>query len=143
MLGSMNKSRILGVDYGKRRVGLALSSEDGVFAFPLTVLENNAQLIQEVVRSMSAEGVSMMVVGESRTFSGEENSINARAQAFAEEVKKETNCTVVFEDETLTTQHARRAHEQKEKTRKPQRGEVVDASAAALILQSYLDKNKI
>lgn len=136
----MNAQRTMGVDYGSVRIGIALGDEGGRFAFAHSVLANNEQVLGAIVQLIQAERVATVVIGDSRDFAGEENTIMSRVKALGDALKKNTGCEIVYENETFTTQHARRAHEQKEKTRRPQGKEVVDAEAAALILQAYLDK---
>jgi putative Holliday junction resolvase len=139
----MDKKSLLGIDYGSVRVGTAYVSADRRFAFPYQVFANDAQLLTKIVELIQTEQVATVVIGDSRDFAGKENEIMSRAKAFGDALKKKTGCEVVYENETLTSAQARRAHEQKEKTRKPQGNEVVDAGAAALILQAYLDKQDI
>lgn len=131
--------RVLGIDYGSERVGTAVASEDASIAFPLDVYVNDDTLLEKITALMQTERAEKVVIGNSLNFQGEENPIMSRAKAFGEALKEKTGCAVVYEDETLTSAQARRQFEEKEKTRKPH-DEVVDASAAALILQSYLDK---
>lgn len=126
--------RHLGIDYGSKRVGLALSDEGGNMGFPHTVLPNDAELLANLAGLIEREDVGKIVMGESRTFTGEENPIAKDARAFAKKLSNETNVEVVFEPEVLTTQEARRDMEGN------RTHGIVDASAAALILTSYLGR---
>ena len=131
----------LGIDYGTKRIGIALSDEGGTLAFPLEVIsagsasrslgevgEKSVERIKEIVREHSVRAI---VMGESRKRSGEENPILEESQAYAQALEEATGLSVHFEWEYDTSQEARKM-QGKTKTN--------DASAAALILQRYLDK---
>lgn len=124
--------RIMGIDYGEKRVGIASTDEMGQFALPRVVLENSRALSEEVLRLAREWETSKIVIGESRNFKGEANRIHTQALQFAEGLK-ESGIEVVFHPELLTSVEAR--HLQGE-------NDMLDASAAALILKSYLDTNK-
>lgn len=136
----MDKKSLLGIDYGSVRVGVARASGDGYFAFPYQVLANDAHLLTKIIELIRQEGVATVVIGDSRDFAGKENAIMSRVKAFGDSLKEKTGCEVVYENETLTSAQARRAFERTEKTRAPDPQTSVDAAAAALILQAYLDK---
>lgn len=139
----MNNERSIGLDYGRVRVGVACESEDGQFAFPYAVFANDAQLVARIVELVHVRHITTIVMGDSRDFSGEENAIMSRARALGDMLKEKTGCRLVYEDETLTSAQARRAFEPAEKTRAPDSHAPVDAAAAALILQTYLDKRAV
>ena len=80
--------KFLGIDYGTKRVGLALSDEEGRVAFPKMILENNPQLIEKLKIFASENKAEGIVVGESLLSTGEENKIMAEARAFAERLGK-------------------------------------------------------
>jgi len=131
----------MGIDYGAKRIGIALSDEGGSFAFPEAVIETSQSAIATIADIAHKAHVTRVVMGESVDLSVNENPIASDAKKCAEALERELNVPVSFVSEVFTSQHARRQFEQSEKTRKPQKREVVDASAAALILQSYLDTN--
>lgn len=131
--------RHLGIDYGTKKVGLALSDEGGVMGFPHGVFPNTPRLIDDVLSLIDQKGVSVVVIGESRDFSGKENPVAREARAFGTQLECRIGITVAYEPEMLTTQEARRNFEG---VREPGSGNVaVDAQAAALILTSYLDRH--
>lgn len=125
--------RLMGIDYGSKKVGIAVSDEEGRLAFPRTVLPTDRKLLPAVVALIGQEEVGAVVMGESRNYQGAENAIMQRARAFAEALTTATGCAVHFESEALTTKAAERLQGSTDMT---------DASAAALILQSYLDKHQ-
>ena len=138
MLESMGKA--LGIDYGSKRIGIALSDEDRKFAFPKEIVANGSDVVNKVTVLVREEGVTDIVVGESIDFAGNDNPIMEQAREFVGLLEQAAGARVIFEPEILTSAQARRQFQTKEKTRKPQTRETVDASAAALILQTYLDK---
>jgi len=123
---------MIGIDYGTKRVGIAISDESNTLAFPYRVLPNNHLLVEEVVSIVDKEGIEGIVVGESKDFKGEENPVMANARAFVDQLERHTAAPVHFEPEYLTSFHA--GH-----TSAPH---LKDASAAAIILQTFLDKEK-
>lgn len=131
----MECMRHLGIDYGTKRVGTALSDEAGVMGFPYQVFPNDPSLIDQISSLIERERVEKVVIGESKDFSGAPNPVHEAALAFSEALVERTNVPVVFEPEMLTTQEARRDFE----GQRTNQG-VVDASAAALILTSYLSR---
>jgi putative Holliday junction resolvase len=123
--------KYLGIDYGTKRVGIALSDREGLMAYPNVVLEANKNLADEVLNITKKEDVEVIVVGESNNFSGKPNPIMKRIHGFCAELSGKTTLSVVFEPEVLTSQEAK--HIQGE-------NDLHDASAAAVMLQSYLDR---
>jgi putative Holliday junction resolvase len=130
--------RYLGIDYGTSKIGLALSDEAGTMGFPHGIIANTPRLVDELCSLMAKENVGSVVIGESRDLAGRDNPIAKDAQALGESLSARTGVPVVFESEVFTTAEARRAPEKEAKSRSPKNRENVDASAAALILTSYL-----
>ena len=136
MLFCMGK--IMGIDYGSLRVGVALSDEGQTFAFPQGVYENNDVLMSVIADLMQREHVDHCVVGEADNPAGGENTIQRRTMIFADALRVRTSCEVSTLSEAYSSAEARRALEEKVQTRKDKRVSV-DAAAAAIILQTYLD----
>jgi putative Holliday junction resolvase len=132
--------RYLGIDYGSKRVGLALSDEGGHMGFPRGILPNSGALVEQVVKLVETEGVGAIVLGESRDFAGNHNSIAEDARAFGAALKAKTGLPVYYESEVLTSAEARRAPQNSNGSRRPKVERAVDDSAAALILTSYLSR---
>jgi putative Holliday junction resolvase len=122
--------RFLGIDYGSKKVGVALSDEDGEFAIPLSVLKNSKTLLEEVVEIAEENNIGAIVMGESRNYKMEPNAILANSLSFKAELEKK-GYVVIMEPEFMTSENAERLQG---------KHDMLDASAAALILQSYLDK---
>jgi len=123
--------RFLGIDYGTKRVGLALSDDNGRLAFPRSILKNTKDLAPEVKKICVEENISGIVIGESLDFHGRPNPLMKDIGIFMESLKKETDIPMFLEPEFLTSHQAQKIQG---------KNELLDASAAAIILQSFLDK---
>lgn len=130
--------RYLGVDYGSSKIGLALSDEAGTMGFPHSVVTNTPRTVDAISALIEKEGVGAVVIGESRNLAGGENPIAKEARAFGDSVARISQKPVFYESEVFTSAEARRAPEKETKTRAAPRRANIDASAAALILTSYL-----
>jgi putative Holliday junction resolvase len=126
--------RYLGIDYGTKRVGVAVSDESGMLAFPYTILENDKALVGKVKAICEKEKIEQIIVGESVDYKGNPNIVMEAIGRFAEELHTATDLLVSHEREFLSTQQARFFQPDKKR---------VDDSAAAIILQSYLDKKNV
>lgn len=127
--------RHLGIDYGTKCVGLALSDDDGKMGFPHTVLHNTPALLDELTKLIDEEGVEVVVFGESKDLDGSDNALQEDIMAFAKNLETNIDARIVFEPEYYTTKQARDA----QKLAGKGRGRA-DAVAAAIILTSYLER---
>ncbi len=132
--------RILAVDPGEKRLGLALSDETGALATPLTVLLHvsrpvDAAAIADLARQ---NGAGLILVGKSLDENGLATPASRRADRLVEELLHQCNIPLITWDESFSTQAARRAQVDMGTQRNKRRGHL-DALAAAVILQSYLD----
>lgn len=130
----------LGVDVGTVRIGLAVGDPTGTIATPLETRQRQpeAALWQGLHTLISERGVTTAVVGLPRRMDGREAEAAALARDFAAELRRRTGIDVEMWDERLTTVQAERSMIAAG-TRRRQRRERIDAVAAALILQSWLD----
>lgn len=119
----------MAVDYGEKRVGIASTDEAGTFALPRVVFENDKKLFENVIKFKEENGIEKIILGESKNFSGQANPIQDRIFEFKKELE-EYGADVLMHPELLTTMEARQIQGQTDMT---------DASAAALILKSYID----
>ena len=132
--------RYLGIDYGISKIGIALSDEAGVMGFPYAIMVNTPRFIDELCALIAKENVGVVVIGESRNLSGADNPIAADARALGTLLTERAGLPVFYESEIFTTAQARRAPEKEMKSRAAKPRVNVDASAAALILTSYLSR---
>ena len=135
--------RILAVDHGGKRIGLALSDLTATLASPLTVIEHTARAMDAAqVAALAAEHqVSLIVVGQSFDEEGYPNAAGRSAARFAETLRSQTSLPVQMWDESFSTQDARASRIELGVSRK-RRGGHHDALAAVVILQSYLEANR-
>ena len=131
------------IDLGDVRTGLAFSDGLGVIAGRALTLtaKNREELISKLLFEINAEGASLIVVGLPLNMDGTEGPRAEKARAFAEILRGKTDVPVVLWDERSTSVTANRILSDAGKKKKKQRA-LVDAVAASVILQSYLDANK-
>lgn len=133
--------RYLGIDYGSAKVGVALSDEAGTMGFPHGILQAAPALVPTLLTLIKNEGVGAVVIGESKDFLGADNAIAPAARELGAQLAEQAGIPVYYEDERLTSAEARRSEVREAKSRKPMSRNAIDASAAALILTSYLSKH--
>lgn len=134
---------VIGLDFGERRIGVAVSDPGGQIARPLLVIERSSRRddmarIAELVRSRRAQKV---IVGLPLNLDGSLGPAARRARRFASALGRELDLPIALWDERLTTVEAERALLASDRSRQ-RRKEVRDAVAASLILQSYLDAHR-
>jgi putative Holliday junction resolvase len=138
--------RALGIDYGERRIGLALSDATGMLASPWKLMPNDANVgaaakrLAEQVKALHAEddGLHAVVIGLPRRLDGSANDQTARVRKLAELLTREIPVPITLQDERLTSHEADELLAQREHDWR-RRKQHVDAMAAALILQDFLD----
>jgi putative Holliday junction resolvase len=121
--------KLMGIDYGAKRVGIASTDESGEFAIPRAVVPNDEKLLLMIVDSVKKYGVEKIVIGESKNYTGQPNEIMKETNIFADALR-EKGIDVVLHPEVLTSMEADQLQGQT-----PMR----DASAAAIILKNYID----
>lgn len=126
-------SRAIGIDYGKRRVGIAMSDPDKKIAFPHSIIENDPELPQQIQELCKRNDVDLVVVGESKDFNNVENPIMKDIKKFVEKFKAISTLTLVYEPETLSSHQVSKIQGDTEN---------IDSGAASIILQSYLNRVK-
>ena len=125
--------KIIGVDFGSKRVGIETADTETKMAFPKSVLINKDGFFDMFSKICIEENIELVVLGESKNFQMENNAIMKEINEFKDRVEKELSLKVEMQSEFMTSEQARR--EQGE-------NDMLDASAATIILQSYLDKIK-
>jgi putative Holliday junction resolvase len=131
--------KILAVDLGRARTGLAVCDEREILASPVCVVEewNRQKLLERVTEEAKRLGVGRIVVGLPRNMDGSEGASAQNARAFAASLHEVSKLPVVMQDERGTTVTAHRYLNDTD-TRGKKRKTVVDAVAATVILQDYL-----
>ena len=133
-------SRSLGVDYGTKRVGLAISDSLGLTARPLAVVPRSS-VVDEVRSLVQEQDVVTIVVGLPTGLRGDEGMSASEARELAKELATATGVDVVLRDERYTSRIAESALLESGMRRRKRR-ESVDKVAAAIILQDYLDSTR-
>jgi putative Holliday junction resolvase len=135
-------SRYLGLDVGSKRIGVAVSDELGLTAQPVLTLErrrNTRDDLRSIARLCRRFGVVGIVVGNPLTMTGEVSTQAAKVQTFAAKLGELAGLPIHLWDERLTTHEAHQLLYEAGHARQDHRS-VVDQVAAALILQSFLDR---
>ena len=125
--------RYLGIDFGLKRVGLAVSDENCSIAFPREILDNDDQLTERILNVIKDEHIGGVVVGDTRAASGEPNIASLSADLFIEELKSATAIPIHRGFEAWSSVEASRYA--------PPGKKRDDAAAAAIILQRFLDSH--
>jgi putative Holliday junction resolvase len=133
--------RSLGIDFGEKRIGLAVSDTAGRLAVPLTTLtrRNDRSALRQIAEIARREGVGRLVLGEPAGLDGKRGPAAARVRRFGERLAEMTGLPLELVDESLTSvEAARRLREAGIGTRRqPER---IDAVAAQILLQEVLDR---
>src|SRR5919201_5099354 len=139
--------RVLGIDVGARRVGLAISDASRTLARPLEAIvvgsdDEAVDRVGELIAHLAAEddGLAGIVVGLPRSLDGSPTAETARVTAFVEALRHRTSVPIATEDERLTSREAESRLALRERDWKA-RKKKLDAAAAAIILQDYLDRS--
>ena len=125
----------LGIDWGSKRVGLAMGNSEAKLARPLPGLANNNEFVTQLADICTQESVDRLVVGLPRNLSGEETQASRQIRQFGQKLESELKLPVDFQDETLSTKEVAE-HTPARKLKQID----IDSQAAGLILQDYLDK---
>jgi len=132
---SQNKA-FIALDVGEKRIGVALGDDGVRIAFPFDTVDVDGKEVERIIKILLDQNIDMVIIGYPRNQSGEATAQTAFVEAFAERLK-EVAPPIVFQDESLTSVLA----EQRLKSYgKPYTKADIDAQAAALILQDYLEQ---
>ncbi|MEK7493968.1 MAG: Holliday junction resolvase RuvX [Patescibacteria group bacterium] len=124
--------KYLGIDYGEKRIGIAVSDDSGMIAFPHTTVENTSSTLSEIKKICDEEKPATIVIGMPMLI-GEVSPMMRTIQMFGDTVARFIHIPVAYENEIFTTKMAMQSGAKKN---------TVDQSSAALILQSYLDRQR-
>ncbi len=138
--------RVVGLDVGEKRIGIAISDLTGTLARPLGVLRPSGLeldaldvVAREIARLAAEEdGVSAIVVGLPRRLDGSPNDMTPRVEQFARRLESKTSLPVALQDERLSSREAESRLAVRDKDWRSRKAKL-DAAAAAVILQDYLD----
>ena len=135
--------KILAVDHGEKRIGLALSDPTATIASPFKVIEHISRTLDaaQVANLASENDVGLIVIGQSFDEEGKPNLAGRRAAKFADALKAQTQTPVLLWDESFSTQDARATRIEMGVSRKKRAGHL-DELAAVMILRSYIESQK-
>jgi putative Holliday junction resolvase len=138
--------KYLGIDFGLKRIGLSVSDDNGMIAFPGETIAYNPQTIGELEKLIEYEQVGEIVIGDTLSGDGEKNKVTETLETFIQDLTLATGLPIHLEREFFTTQFARQYDKYEKPVANPHRSgiqiEKNDSSAAAIILQRYLDKKQ-
>lgn len=125
--------RKMGIDYGTKNVGIAFTDEGGVMAFPHSVIPNNTKLQETLEQLIAEKQVAEIVMGHSLDRDGKPNAIHAAVESLMMDLTLSIGIPIHLQPEQYTSQEAKRIQGKNDQ---------IDASAAAIILNSYIERNK-
>ena len=133
--------RYLSIDYGNKITGLAICDQTETFVSPLMAIPTSTELISKIIEVVKAENVGALVLGLPLNMDDSVGPQAKKVQAFAEQIKKQIDTPVFFQDERLSTFAAEGKMIDMDLTRKGKKRRI-DALAAAEIFQEFLDFKK-
>ncbi len=125
--------KCIGIDYGSKNVGIAVGDSEHGLAFPKAVLANSSRLLAEIKEIVTQEGAGKIILGESQDFKGVDNPIMKKILSFKKDLEDDLKIPVILHPEFMTSAEAERLQG---------KNDMIDASAAALILKSFFDNKK-
>lgn len=133
--------KYLGLDYGEKRVGVALTDEDKKFAFAETTLQvkDEKDLLSQIMEICRAEKIELIVLGWPLSLAGEKTPQTIMVEKFAGLIKKFIAVKCDFQDERFTSRMSYNLFQKKNRKSKVSKNEI-NAQSARIILQDYLDR---
>ncbi|OGS28050.1 MAG: hypothetical protein A2297_03140 [Elusimicrobia bacterium RIFOXYB2_FULL_48_7] len=134
--------RILAIDYGEKRIGIALSDPLGITAQPYATLDNDGTEIEKLKTIISEKEVTKIIIGLPLRLDGTKSESSQKALAFAETVKNATTADIELVDERFSSREINARLIEFDVSRK-KRKTAVDKLAATLLLETYLERIKL
>ncbi len=125
--------KYLGIDYGTKRIGLAMTDDEGTMAFPDEVIKNDVKLIETLEKKIKENKIKKVVLGESKNYKMVDNAIMEEILDLKKIIEVTMEIDVEMQPEFMTSMQAEKIQG---------KNDMLDASAACIILQTYLDSNK-
>jgi len=134
------EKRILGIDYGARRVGIAITDPLLMFAYPLTTLQNDKNFWENFLQLFEEYNIQKIVLGYPLKESGEKSSSTELIEKFKRELEKKVKLPIILVDERYSSVIAKQQIIESVPSKKKRRNKgLIDKNAAAVILKEYLD----
>jgi len=136
----VEEERILAIDFGTKRIGLAITDPLKMFAIPFDTLPNNTSTITEIIKIINEKNVKQIILGYPVKESGEETSISPLINRFKKELENKTGIQIQLVDERYSSDIASKRILESVKSKKKRRDKsLIDKNAAAVILEDYLN----
>jgi putative holliday junction resolvase len=133
--------RLIGLDWGTARIGVAVSDPMGIMALPLFSLENNEKFLGKLKETIGQYDAGEIILGLPKQMNGEQGIAAEKVKDFCKKIVNEIPVKVTLWDERLTTKIAQGSFKASGASRKKRKG-FIDAAAAGIMLQSYIDSKK-
>lgn len=134
-----NEKRILAIDYGKKRIGLAVTDPLNIFASPLITLENNNSFMDKFKQIIVEYNVATIILGDPLKENGQNSDLDSQIRKFKKQIEEKFQIDVHMIDERYSSQIAQQRIIQSIKSKKKRRDKsLLDKNAAAVILEDYL-----
>ncbi len=127
--------KLLGIDYGRKRVGLAIGDDQMKIASPFKTVQNGKQIIDEIKKICYNEKAEKVIIGIPKHLSGRKHELTSEIKKFGDLLEGKLGLPIIYEDERLTSRVAQEKSKGLSKNK-----EKLDELSAQEILQSYLDK---
>jgi len=134
-------NRYLGLDYGEKRIGVAVSDPLGLTAQTRPYLPNDKTLWPSLTQIIQDSSIAKIILGLPKNRLGEDTKKTEEIRKFAEQLKEKTGLDIVFQNEAYSTKAVEKHLIAADVSRKKRR-EVVDSQSAAFVLQGYLDRTQ-
>ena len=138
-----NEKRIIAIDFGEKRIGIALTDPLMMFAYPLTTLNNDSKLWDNLLKLLNDYIFEKIILGYPLKENGEKSSSTLMVEKFHEELKSKIKIPIELFDERYSSDIAKERILQSVKSKKKRRNKgLVDMNAACVILQDYLEQTQ-
>lgn len=138
-----NEKRVVAIDFGEKRIGIALTDPLMMFAYPLTTINNDLKLWDNLLKLFSEYTIDKIILGYPLKESGEKSSSTLMVEEFHEKLKSKIKIPIELFDERYSSDIAKERILQSVKSKKKRRNKgLVDMNAACVILQDYLEQNQ-
>lgn len=139
---NIDESRYLAIDYGLRRIGLALTDPLKLFAYPFDTINNDNKLWENLKRIIKGKNIVRIILGNPLKESGEESAMSLKVMDFKNHLEKKFNIQIILWDERYTSSLAKESILESVTKKKKRRDKgLVDRNAAAIMLKEYLESN--
>ena len=140
----MNEQRLLAIDYGEKRIGLAVTDPLNIFAYPLVTLSNDSNFQAQLKKIIDEYHVVKILLGYPLKESGAKSKISIFIEKFKEDLEKNTGLPVEFVDERYSSEIAKQRIIETVPSKKKRRNKsLIDKNAAAVLLEDYISSKGI